>query len=238
MKTKTNEVVQAEMNFKEWLLANYDGKSFQYGSMIKAYKAVGRSTGDEPDGSENLHYLFLKAKNLLEKECMIKRIKHGWYFISSEGVDDVEEEDADEDLSEQSYISSSTRVLGSGSSEVYVYTYPGYPELARLKGDSEYRLKIGMTTIGHDLRFKTSSHTDEPEYREVLLIINTDHPEQLEKMIHAILDMSGHKLEDTPGREWYRSSPEAIVSIYHSLQDMITITDSSLESDILSLGFE
>src|SRR5690606_42058832 len=47
-----------------------------------------------------------------------------------------------------------------------------------------------------------------PEQPYVALVIRTDDPRSLEGAIHSVLDVRRRKVENSPGKEWYLTSPD------------------------------
>ena len=81
-------------------------------------------------------------------------------------------------------------------------------------GHDRFRLKIGRTNVGCERRF--TSGTDCPEHRNILLIIKTEKPLELEKLLHSELVFRGRKA-NCPGAEWFDSCVEEIMEIYKSV---------------------
>ncbi len=222
-------------SMSDWLLATYDGKVFEYGDMMMAYKSVVKSFGYESSEYSNWDYLFRKAKKILEKEGLIQSIKFGTYCISKKGVHDTEdpsqiqqrimEEAVDDDTDEATddYVEDTTITIGSGEGEVYLYYYSTYFKLAKLEGEEMFPCKIGKTTKGHEVRFK--GNTDVPEKRTLGLAIYTDEPDVVESMIHLLLRHDGRQI-DTYGKEWFYTNPQEVEKLY---KGMFSVLKESFE---------
>ncbi len=214
---------QCKDELKGLIQTSYDNQSFQIGKLLSIYRQVLESKGVDSVDQQKMYNLFYSVKNEMERDGLIKTIKHSVYYYSSEGVDDYSEEEAGNDLeadmegASEDKLSPETQVIGEGSGEVYLYYYPAYAELARLKGEKSYRCKIGMTTYDHKQRFSYKVKSEEPEHRTISLVIKTDFPADLEKILHMMLRIAGKQLDDAPGREWFYTNPEEIVEIYNNM---------------------
>lgn len=80
-----------------------------------------------------------------------------------------------------------------------------------------------MTTRDHKRRFASAVRSEEPENRTISLVIKTDYPSDMEKIIHMMLRIAGKQLEDAPGREWFQTNPEEIIKIYNNVVKLGTI---------------
>ena len=105
------------------------------------------------------------------------------------------------------------RTIGSGNGYVYVYSYPTYQSAAESKGKIVWACKVGKTVNDPTFRVKEQV-TGMPESPKIYLAIQTNKPELLEKIIHNILDFCGKKKLDSPGTEWFITSPSEVEDIY------------------------
>lgn len=240
----SDDQLKAEM--RTLMFALYDGQVFQIGKMLAIYQQAIESKGFESLPAQKLYNLFYSVKDDLSKKGLLRVLKHGIYYISSEGVEDYSEEEAEEleeddesddeedseDESDDS-VDEGIRVIGEGSGEVYVYTYPGYEELAKLKKERFYRCKIGMTSVGHERRLSSGNRTEEPEYKKILLLIKTDAPQELEKLLHATLRVLRQQANDAPGKEWFITSAEQIETLYRNLFDSLRFNDQDPSDDVI-----
>ncbi|GLB69506.1 GIY-YIG nuclease family protein [Arthrobacter mangrovi] len=105
-------------------------------------------------------------------------------------------------------------VDGIGQGSVYAYYFPSYKELACLKNEDRWPLKVGMTSLSDaHIRITDQQGTALPEAPVVAYIRRTDTPRKLEQALHSVLFFRGQQLEDAPGSEWFWSNPEEIKSI-------------------------
>lgn len=108
------------------------------------------------------------------------------------------------------------KTIGSGSSCVYVYSYPIYQGVAESKGETSWECKVGKTVNDPICRVKEQT-TGMPENPKIYLAIQTNKPELLEEIIQNILDFRGKKKSDAPGTEWFITSPSEVENIYQRI---------------------
>ena len=94
--------------------------------------------------------------------------------------------------------------LGEGQSVVYAYGYRCAPD----------RLKVGLTTSDTVQRIVAQISTGTPDKPALLLEIRTHDCSSLERAVHAVLEYRGAKIMGA-GKEWFRTSRDEIVAIYH-----------------------
>jgi hypothetical protein len=103
---------------------------------------------------------------------------------------------------------------GEGSGCVYVYYFPSYKELAGLRKEARWPVKVGMTTASDSrIRVANQQGTAMPEAPVVAYERLTDTPRKLEQILHAVLSLRGLQLADAPGAEWFLSSPAEVKAI-------------------------
>lgn len=103
---------------------------------------------------------------------------------------------------------------GSGAAAVYAYSFPAYIQLAEVTGSAAFPVKIGMTTRDVAGRIAAQVATGLPEQPVILLVVRTDHPRRLERIMHDVLTNRGQHLTTAPGSEWFLTSPAEVRSIY------------------------
>jgi len=59
----------------------------------------------------------------------------------------------------------------------------------------------------------SQSSTALPEYPKIARLFRTSDGSALEAAIHAILALRGREVEDSPGSEWFLTSPEEVDEI-------------------------
>ena len=107
-------------------------------------------------------------------------------------------------------------VIGDGPESVYVYYYPAYKKLAKLLGKSSWPCKIGRT-VGRVTERVIGQGTALPERPRLAIVWKTDRSEVWEQALHNILMSYGKDMPEAPGKEWFNTTPEAIVEIIRFL---------------------
>ena len=120
------------------------------------------------------------------------------------------EKDSTDDL--DSTVEEADRTIGSGEEKVYAWYLPNYKELAKERGNSKYRMKIGFTAGSISMRIRNSAGML-PEEPKIGLIFHTDHGSGWERIIHGLLDIKGRRVNDAVGTEWYETSPDELVAL-------------------------
>lgn len=97
---------------------------------------------------------------------------------------------------------------------MYLYYYDKYKELAKLKGQHMWECKIGRTNVNSVNRILGQVGASYPEPPHIALVINCNDSFLLEKALHCILKVKGRWLSDSPGKEWFITSPEEVENLY------------------------
>ncbi len=102
---------------------------------------------------------------------------------------------------------------GIGDQEVYAFTFPSLMELARLKGEDIYPVKIGFSIecgLGR-IRFQILEKAGFPEKPIVLCLFKTWDGRHLEIQIHKRLRSLGRKIPHSLGEEWFLTTTEELL---------------------------
>jgi hypothetical protein len=102
---------------------------------------------------------------------------------------------------------------GIGAQYVYCYTFQNYIELARLKKESKFRIKVGKADtdpIKRILQQVAGSNTAVAERPHVLLVFQTLAAGHLERWLHARLSRAA----DSIGSEWFITNPDELIELY------------------------
>ena len=107
---------------------------------------------------------------------------------------------------------------GDGTQEVYAYTFPSLVELAYLKNQQIYPVKIGYTAekdIGAFSRIRSQIFENAafPEKVKLLCVFRCDNGRQIETKIHRTLRESDRHLTTAIGREWFLTNAEEVVQL-------------------------
>lgn len=111
----------------------------------------------------------------------------------------------------------SYETIGSGNYCVYLYYYPNYRENAELKGEENWKCKIGRTKDTDPNIRINQQITGMPERVIIGLVIRTNEPVKLESAIHCLLKHFDRHISDAPGTEWFLTSPDEIRELYNLL---------------------
>jgi len=142
---------------------------------------------------------------------------------------------------------SETIVKGVGDQELYAFTFPSLIELATLKGDELYAVKVGFSKNSSDgaigrIRSQILEKAGFPEKPNVLLVFRTWDGRHLETQIHKRLRSLGRRVPDSLGREWFMTSTAELLRTIDEcdLADLppdrlITGADETLEEDFAGL---
>ena len=127
--------------------------------------------------------------------------------------------------------------VGDGEQSLYVYYYENDKKLAQATGKASWECKIGYTTSSIDKRIyeqdvETARHT----YPTIGLVVKTRFAHLLEIHIHRELKKRGKKIENSPGFEWFSTSPEEVFGIYESIKDSLEGTFLSSEMEYIDSG--
>ena len=110
--------------------------------------------------------------------------------------------------------------IGNGDSAVYVYYYDIYKKYAEINGKNFFECKIGRTDKAPIQRIIDQTGTCYPEKPHIALIIYCENSKSLESALHRVLQYGGKKVEESPGNEWFITSPEEIKEIYFFLRNI------------------
>ena len=124
-------------------------------------------------------------------------------------VENVENDD------DQQKLLSFDHEYGNGSEFVYLYYFDIYRKYAELSHKNEWECKIGRTEKEALSRIINQSGTSYPETPHFSLLFKCDNSLALESSIHNILKVRGKWVSDSPGKEWFITSPDEVVKIYN-----------------------
>lgn len=104
--------------------------------------------------------------------------------------------------------------IGVGKGAVYLYYLPLYRQIAEQRNERFWQCKIGRTDGDPLQRILNQAATALPEKPHVAVVLKTNMSLALESTIHNILTLRGRKIDESPGAEWYLTSPNEILTIY------------------------
>jgi len=118
--------------------------------------------------------------------------------------------------------------VGEGSESVYVYYNPNDRRLASLEGRDTWECKVGRTEGSVRARLLEQGTKTALSHEPVIaLVMRTPDSGALERAVHAALRLADATVDDSPGTEWFMTSPGRIKKWHqefaHSLE-MLMVT--------------
>lgn len=200
--------------FAKLLIQFFDGKQFSRQDAVNTITNYHLENGGQLNKSSYVA-VFKKAAQSLKDEG-IENIGYGMWRLLHKEKEIIEilpkNANADDEINV-----TADKEIGHGSKAVYVYFYDSYKDLSVLKGQSAWQCKIGRTDVDPIGRIYSQAGTCYPELPHIALIIHCEDSSLLEKTIHYILKLRDRWLSDSPGKEWFFTSPHEIEEIYESI---------------------
>ena len=111
-----------------------------------------------------------------------------------------------------------TSQTGVGDQELYAFTFPSLRELAGLKGQEHYPVKIGFSKNASEgafgrIRQQIVELAGYPERPEILSVWRTWDGRSLETQVHRTLRKSDRKIPTSLGKEWFLTSHAEVLQI-------------------------
>ena len=135
-----------------------------------------------------------------------------------EGIDDIEPAIRPE------------KEIGNGLECVYLYFNPNDRRLAELEGRDVWECKIGRTSSRDAMQriWGQGIRTSLSHLPTVGLVFRTDDSSALENALHSSLRLVGAEVPDSPGNEWFITSPARVEAWYESFQSTLATLRASL----------
>lgn len=112
--------------------------------------------------------------------------------------------------------------IGRGNETVYLYFNPNDRRLAELEGRTEWECKVGRTQgIVTDRILDQGAKTALSHTPVIGLIIKTPDSGALERAIHSALRLADKAIEDSPGTEWFLTSPTKVKRWYEAFEETL-----------------
>ena len=157
---------------------------------------------------------------------------HGWWRWTGSSPDGpVTEEQAtdttaldDEGINDFEPIIRPDKEVGAGPECAYLYFNPNDRRLAELEDRDVWECKIGRTSsrdaiqriLGQGIRTALS------RLPTVGLVLRTEDSAALESALHSSLRLVGTEVPDSPGNEWFVTSPARVESWYERFQNALS----------------
>jgi hypothetical protein len=185
------------------------------------------------ESSTNLNHTVKKALNDLSKSDIAHNAGYGYWKISGFSENKFLPEESQEEIPSETAGPSETAdestavsfeddddvsvdgspTFGEGRESVYAYYYPTYRKFAEVTGEDSWPIKIGRTLSKAEWRVKNQVGTALPEYPEMCLVFKTDSSSLVETLLHATLEFRGKRIMNSPGKEWFLTNQEEILSV-------------------------
>jgi hypothetical protein len=156
---------------------------------------------------------------------------HGWWrWIGSSPDGSIPEEQAiettasvDDAIDDFEPLIRPDKEVGAGPECVYLYFNPNDRRLAELEGRDTCECKIGRTgsrdpiqrILGQGIRTALS------RLPTVGLVLRAEDSAALEIALHSSLRLVGAEVPDSPGNEWFITSPARVEAWYESFQNAL-----------------
>ena len=176
--------------------------------VTKEYERVSGKTLTEVE-QRRLEPLVREVVEELTHEGLMEEVKPGWW-LGAAGPDDLP-------TYEELLVPRGAEEIitwGDGPQSVYAWYLPNDKELAELKGERTYAMKVGRTTRHPQGRMRRYASTRPKlgfHYR-------THDATNWEKLLHAYFHIQGRHLPEGDGREWFRTSPEELETIVRRIE--------------------
>lgn len=121
--------------------------------------------------------------------------------------------------------------LGLGPGAIYVYYLPTYRLRAQEQGAKVWPCKIGRTDRDPLSRVLSQAATALPERPRIAVVIRTRYPMAWETALHSVLTLRGLQIEDSPGTEWFLTSPEEILELAGVFDPSISDGSTSVSNE-------
>lgn len=195
--------------------------------IINEVTRVHIARGGKPSLSSNPTDTFKSALTKLQEKGLVKSLSYGHWQVTSlvgaveieerieiEEIDNSYENESIKELESQPEILSDVDVIiGTGNSAVYLYYLPICRIVAENNGESVWQCKIGRTDRDPLGRILAQASTALPEKPHLALIVKTIDPASMEKAIHSVLKLRGQHIKNSPGSEWFLTSPDEVLAL-------------------------
>ena len=99
--------------------------------------------------------------------------------------------------------------MGTGPQNVYGWYLPAYRQLAELKGEKRFAMKVG-TTLTTPRRRMTNHIGTAPEKPVLGFVLKIGEAGEWERMVHQELKERGRHIATALGKEWFRTNPDEL----------------------------
>ena len=158
--------------------------------------------------AQNISNVIKKALSRLQAKGLASQVARGYWSI-------LEKEEAPLVLTHppMHLVDADEPRDGEDLPAIYVYHFSTYYKQAIAQGHSAWPCKVGHTNGDVLDRIQDQTSTALPESPEITMVARTNHARHLEKAIHSILAARSRQIKNSPGKEWFMTSPTQIVEI-------------------------
>lgn len=200
--------------FADILIELFDGKIFERQDAIDKVKEYHLNAGGILEEDRDYIAVFKAAAQVLKNNGLTNKGYGVWQLnYEKQNVEIVKSKKVSEKYSVD-------ETIGTGDCAVYVYYYDIYKKYAEINNKRSFECKIGRTDKAPIHRILEQTGTCYPEKPHIALIIHCENSKLLEAALHRVLCYKGKKIEESPGDEWFITSPEEIKGIYLFLQNI------------------
>jgi hypothetical protein len=201
---------------KELILEEFPGKGYQKRSVFtQTIVSLHSQRGGAPAGAKDVDRVIKKALELLEKEGLASSPSYNNWIVSNSnpavGAPPASELAIER---ENNLAPKAEKEYGSGDEFVYLYSFETYREIAKHREEARFPCKIGRSSVDPVTRVLSQASTALPEYPTIIRLYRTNESRSLEAIIHGTLTLRGKYLENSPGTEWFITSPEEVDEIF------------------------
>jgi hypothetical protein len=203
----------------EYLIKSYlRGQQLRRSQIIDSVVQKHIEHGGLPAEATDLWATVKKALTNLKQAGLARNPSTGWWSIeASENAEDlspgvpadaVAPERADQEIRDYTIEC----VRGIGDEAVYVLYYPAYKNAALAAGNDRWLCKIGRTDRPPNIRVSEEA-AGMPEKPVIGLLFKTEESRILESVLHGVLTLRGQWSEESPGTEWFLTSPDDVLRV-------------------------
>ena len=211
------------------------------GELVDRVVQVHRDAGGSVVPNPNV--TIIRALNDLKSDGLVSSPGHGWWLwtrASSDGSPIPEEAATDAISADDEEINGiepairTEREVGNGLECVYLYFNPNDRRLAELEGRDVWECKIGRTSSRDAMQriWSQGIRTSLSHLPTVGLVFRTDDSSALENALHSSLRLVGAEVPDSPGNEWFITSPARVEAWYESFQSTLAMLKTSFAEPV------
>jgi hypothetical protein len=178
----------------------------------------------------NPGFMVRRVLHDLREEGLLIAPGHGWWRWTdapTNGRPTTEEMPIDTTVSVDDVIDDfeptirTEKEIGVGSECVYLYFNPNDRRLAEFEARDVWECKIGRTSSCDAINriLGQGTRTALSRLPTVGLVLRTDDAAALESALHASLRLVGAEVPDSPGTEWFVTSPSRVEAWYGNFQN-------------------